>query len=730
MAVGNVPTSNLTNFYNNTTPGTTADPAALDNAIIDIVQTVNDNHGFAAGLVSAGTLSKLGIINVKDYNASGLATTAVGSITTGTKGLTLTTTPDFVAGQGINLQGVAEVASLLVTAAATATANCTVTLNGVAKTVALVSGDTTTGVATKIRAATFAGWTTGGTGTTVTFTSTTTGIKTDATYSAGTTGATGTMTTTTQGIADQITTVSSVAGLVVNIADNATRTITAGTILHDDTVAIQAAIDSLGTIGGIVAIPQGRFRTKTFQMKSNIWLKGAGKASVIDIIDDGTATSTFVQLNTISNVKISDITIEQSNAVSRSSNFGLVKADLSNNVIISKVNFGKATSTAIHTTKCVNWLIEGCDVGGTFADGFHISRESKKIRIIGNRFEDTGDDAIGIIGYIDAPTNYGKCEDIIISGNTIYDSDARGIVVNGGRNVVIADNTIRMTQKAGIQVGNGANIHNNLGIIIKGNTIQDTGNVGSGDISGIYFGYCRFGIISENIIDDSQGDGITIFPLAQDLTISDNQLSRAGRGIFVDQTQSTDSLVLQELYTDVGESATVAGVSNLKIISNTIMRMNLDGIYVDGEATLKSVDVIISKNTIYKVNGNNVVSRNIFLNYCDTVEINNNIGKAGVFALSANIAYANSTNVNHVKRTESGSSTTDTVSTAFSSKAITFNIPYTSTPDIVIIGGQNADDYRWKVQSITTTGFTAVGIKDDLTTAATGISFQWISMGQ
>jgi hypothetical protein len=93
-----------------------------------------------------------------------------------------------------------EVASLTVSAAASSAGNVTVTLNGVGATVALLTSDNTpTLVATKIRATTFAGWTTGGTGATVTFTATTGGVKTDATYSEGATGATGAMTTTTQG---------------------------------------------------------------------------------------------------------------------------------------------------------------------------------------------------------------------------------------------------------------------------------------------------------------------------------------------------------------------------------------------------------------------------------------------------------------------------------------------------------------------------------------------------
>jgi hypothetical protein len=97
-----------------------------------------------------------------------------------------------------------EVASLQITASASADGNVTVTLDGIATDVAVALNDTPAAVADKIRATAFAGWTTGGTaGTdTVTFTANETGPKADATYSAGGTGAAGTMTTTTQGDSD------------------------------------------------------------------------------------------------------------------------------------------------------------------------------------------------------------------------------------------------------------------------------------------------------------------------------------------------------------------------------------------------------------------------------------------------------------------------------------------------------------------------------------------------
>lgn len=97
--------------------------------------------------------------------------------------------------------GVAEVSSLVMTAPCTTAGNVTVTLDGVAKTVALLTSDnTTTLVATKIRAATYPGWATGGTGATVTFTNLVSDAKADVIYSAGSTGATANPSTTTQGV--------------------------------------------------------------------------------------------------------------------------------------------------------------------------------------------------------------------------------------------------------------------------------------------------------------------------------------------------------------------------------------------------------------------------------------------------------------------------------------------------------------------------------------------------
>lgn len=93
----------------------------------------------------------------------------------------------------------AEVNTFTVTAGCGTSGNVTITLNGVAFNVAVLAGDAINAVATKIRNATYAGWTTSGTDATVIFTSTTTGVKTTGTFGAATTGVTATVAKTIAG---------------------------------------------------------------------------------------------------------------------------------------------------------------------------------------------------------------------------------------------------------------------------------------------------------------------------------------------------------------------------------------------------------------------------------------------------------------------------------------------------------------------------------------------------
>ncbi|MDD3347327.1 hypothetical protein [Oscillibacter sp.] len=94
----------------------------------------------------------------------------------------------------------AEVDTIAVTAGASAAGNLTITLDGIAFTVAVLSTDNTAAlIAAKIRAATFSGWTVSGSGTSAIFTCNKTGTKVTATFDGASTGVTATVTKTMPG---------------------------------------------------------------------------------------------------------------------------------------------------------------------------------------------------------------------------------------------------------------------------------------------------------------------------------------------------------------------------------------------------------------------------------------------------------------------------------------------------------------------------------------------------
>jgi hypothetical protein len=92
-----------------------------------------------------------------------------------------------------------EIASVKFNTGASTSGNITIKLNGTDQHVAVAAGDDATAVATKVRNTSFAGWTTGGSGTTVTFTANKVGVRSATTFSAGSTGVTATITRTQPG---------------------------------------------------------------------------------------------------------------------------------------------------------------------------------------------------------------------------------------------------------------------------------------------------------------------------------------------------------------------------------------------------------------------------------------------------------------------------------------------------------------------------------------------------
>lgn len=118
--------------------------------------TIDELFNYTSGLVSASTLSRLGVINVMDYNASGSDTTTTGSITSGLNALTVARTSTFVIGQGIIIAGAGAAGVDLITTIASIS-NLVITLADAASTTVvagLVEHDDTVAINAAATAAT------------------------------------------------------------------------------------------------------------------------------------------------------------------------------------------------------------------------------------------------------------------------------------------------------------------------------------------------------------------------------------------------------------------------------------------------------------------------------------------------------------------------------------------------------------------------------------------------
>lgn len=138
-------------------------------SVTDLTNSSNDNV--------YATISKSNILPVANASQRGRVITLLGS------------------------DGVKEVASLNITSGCTANGDVIITLDGTPTSVSLTTAQNTSSlVASTIRAKSFPGWKTSGSGTNIIFTCETEGVCKNPTYSASSTGANGAITVTNKGI--------------------------------------------------------------------------------------------------------------------------------------------------------------------------------------------------------------------------------------------------------------------------------------------------------------------------------------------------------------------------------------------------------------------------------------------------------------------------------------------------------------------------------------------------
>jgi hypothetical protein len=486
-------------------------PEITDKIVDTITQLASNFDVIDSSLAEKAQLEDLKQrgINVKQspYNASGSAQTTTGSITSGSNSLNVANPIDFKIGQGIAIQTVApvtDVKSLQITANASTVGNITISFEASPYSIPVNAGDTSIQIADRIRSSAFNGWTTGGTvGTnTVTFTANDAGEKSTMSYDPSTTGATGTITVTTTGIKPSyfVSTITGINGNILTLQNNATTTISNALTLHDDTTAIQNAINDITSDGGELILPKGTFNYSsnlTIDSKNDVTFRGVGQKTILYAL---VANNAALYVNNSNNIVVCNFKLISSGTKRLQSDSSIgIRPSGCNDLKIKSVYVEK-TSAGILIRNSKDVMVKNCRVKDTFADGIHFTERCKNVRALNNHLENVGDDCIAVVSYSKDGTTAEIASLTIASGATTTGSILISLdglvypinVTSGDTPTTVATN-IRATSFSGWTTGG------------TGTTVTFT-NTSNGNRADVYFNSSGSGVIA-NTTTTTQGDG-------------------------------------------------------------------------------------------------------------------------------------------------------------------------------------------------------------------------------
>ena len=471
----------------------------------------------------------------RDYNASGSGQSTTGNISVGSAVLTLASALDFKNGQGISitnagpLPAISAPTSLTVTPTGTAgTTSYTyavAALDGKGGATAVFSASTTTGNATlsstnynaltvgAVTSATGYAWyrtSSGGTPSTTGFIGTTAGLTLNDTGLTIETTPPGIPTSAPiSALGDSLTTnISSGAGTTtLTLAANASTTVAGSSVNHDDTVAIQNAINAINTIGGgIVFFPSGTYLASNLLGANQVSLIGENR-NICTIKAIFGITSDFVQYyDTCNNFVIDNLTFDFNNYNTGSqAAIGIRLADnfiIRNCQILNLYNYGLALNAVTNFNVCDNIITRATPSGSIYNVGLVVemaSGQSLDGEIIRNTFNNTAMDLSGqrikvnfnhiqnfMCGAGIVTEQDGNSHNYTIMGNIIHGgtgTDLNGYncggIENWGPRSVIIGNEIFNNSGSGIDQGGQASI-------ISGNLIHSNGTTGGSGITNRY----------------------------------------------------------------------------------------------------------------------------------------------------------------------------------------------------------------------------------------------------
>jgi Right handed beta helix region len=237
-----------------------------------------------------------------------------------------------------------------------------------------------------------------------------------------------------------------------------------------------------------------------------------------------------------------------------------------NGVRLSNITITGSASAGIYIAGS-NFRVDRVTVRDTRADGIDITGGASNGEVNDSTTERTGDDAFAVVSLIQEPE---PCRNIVINSPVVNGTTAggRGIVVQGGENIVVRHIKVSQTSLAGVyisSVGDPFNTRSTNGVEVSGGSVT-AGNVAPTVPMG-----------AVNVSSDHAGYGVTNATVSN-LTIIDTPPS-AQSNIAVETANggALSNVAFQNIQIQQGTGLPAISSSNVPAGSYTVSGMTVNG---------------------------------------------------------------------------------------------------------------------------------------------------------
>lgn len=313
--------------------------------------------------------------------------------------------------------------------------------------------------------------------------------------------------------------------------------------VHDDTAAIQAAINSLPSTGGTVTVPAGTYRInalKSINLRSHVRLKMDPTAQLVAIPNNQTR-SYVVKAWHVNNVEIvgGSIVGERARHIGSSGEWGM------------GLDIRASSKVYAHDLKVSNCWGDGIYIGATGSAG-HAVRATD---ITLNHVTSTGNRRQGL--------SFGPVQRVYVVNsafvNTSGTAPQAGIDIEPSTQGSSSDIRIEASTMQG-NAGNGMELHAHVsGLVVNASTIK--GNKGFG-VLGVDMGSTT---LSKNTITENGLDGVGATATTRDWLVTSNKITYNSTRWFLANHKSIYTLTSSSRDVQVASSA-----RNIKLTANTL----------------------------------------------------------------------------------------------------------------------------------------------------------------